>query len=76
MSEQPNQPEPSNGPLVDIIPAAWRKYVYAGYALVGVVLGALRVAGVDVGAVDDVYQYLGIALGVVAAANTRILGKA
>lgn len=57
-------------PLTDIIPAHVRKYVYAAYALAGVVVGAMAVAGLDVGKAPDVIAYLGIALGLAAAANT------
>lgn len=57
-------------PLTDIVPAHVRKYLYAAYALAGVIVGALAVAGVDVGKAPDVIAYLGIALGLAAAANT------
>ena len=57
-------------PLTDILPAKVRKYVYAVYALAGVVVGALAVAGVEVGKAPDVLAYLGIALGLTAASNT------
>lgn len=56
--------------LTDIIPAAARKYIYAAYALAGIIVGALAVAGIDVGKAPDVIAYLGIALGLTAAANT------
>jgi hypothetical protein len=56
--------------LTDVIPAHVRKYVYAAYALAGVIVGALAVAGLDVGKAPDVIAYLGIALGLTAAANT------
>lgn len=56
--------------LTDIIPATGRKYVYALYALAGVIVGALAIAGVDVGKAPDVIAYLGIALGLTAASNT------
>lgn len=56
-------------PLTDIIPARYRRYVYAVYALAGLVVGALAVAGVDVGSAPDVLAYLGIGLGVTAASN-------
>ena len=59
-----------SNPLQDIIPAKARKYVYAVYALAGVVIGALAIAGVDVGKAPDVLAYVGIALGLTAASNT------
>lgn len=55
--------------LTDIIPARFRKYFYAAFALAGIVTGALAVAGVDVGKTPDVLAYLGIALGLTAASN-------
>lgn len=58
-------------PLTDIIPARFRQYIYAAFALAGIVVGALAVAGVDVGKAPDVIAYLGIALGLTAAANTN-----
>jgi hypothetical protein len=59
-----------SNPLVDIIPAGGRKYVYALYALAGIVVGALSVAGVDVGTAPEVLAFIGTALGLVAASNT------
>lgn len=56
--------------LTDIIPARFRKYVYAAFALAGLVTGALAIAGVDVGKTPDVLAYLGVALGLTAASNT------
>lgn len=55
--------------LEDIIPAKYRKYLYAAFALAGIVTGALAVAGVDVGRTPDVLAYLGIAFGLTAASN-------
>lgn len=55
--------------FTDIVPASARKYVYAVYALAGVVTGAFSVAGADVHKVPDVLAYLGVALGIVAASN-------
>lgn len=55
--------------LTDIIPARFRKYLYAAFALAGSVVGALAVAGVDVGKAPDVIAYLGIAFGLTAASN-------
>jgi hypothetical protein len=59
-----------SNPLVDIIPAGARKYVYALYALAGVVVGALAVGGVEVGTAPEVLAFIGTALGLVAASNT------
>ena len=59
-----------SNPLTDIIPAKARKYVYAVFALAGIVIGALAIAGVDVGKAPDVLAYVGIALGLTAASNT------
>lgn len=56
--------------LHEILPAVWRKRAYAAYALAGVLVGALAVAGVDVGTAPDVLAYLGVALGLTAASNT------
>lgn len=57
--------------LVDIIPAAGRKYVYAVYALIGLVLGALQIAGQDVAIALGVYAFTGTALGLTAYSNTN-----
>jgi len=59
-----------SNPLTDIIPAKARKYIYALFALAGVIIGALAIAGVDVGKAPDVLAYIGIALGFTAASNT------
>lgn len=56
--------------LTDILPPKVRKYVYAAFALAGIIVGALAVAGVDVGKAPDVIAYVGIALGLTAASNT------
>jgi hypothetical protein len=63
--------------LTDILPAAARKKVYAIYALVGVVLGALQVAYLNIAGQPQwltvalaVYGFLGTALGATAASNT------
>ena len=60
--------------LVDIIPSKARKYVYALYAFIGLILGALSVAGVDVATATAVYAFLGSALGLTAFANTPVRG--
>lgn len=57
-------------PLTDLIPARYRKTLYALYALAGVVVGALAVAGVDVKTALDVLAFVGPPLGLVAASNT------
>jgi hypothetical protein len=57
--------------LTDIIPAAYRKYLYAAFSIAGIVTGALAIAGVDVGKTPDVLAYLGVALGLVAASNVK-----
>lgn len=64
--------------LKDILPAALRKKVYAGYAVTGVGIGATQVGFVAAGADQPtaltvalaIYAYLGIALGFTAASNT------
>lgn len=65
--------------LNDIIPAKYRKPIYAVYALIGVALGAIAQAygGVDSvpewhAIVTNVYLYVGGAFGLTAAANTII----
>ncbi len=63
--------------LTDIIPASWRKAVYAVFALVATAEGAMHTAYVTIGAADpkwllialSVTAYVGIAVGAVAAAN-------
>ena len=62
-------------PLTDIIPSAYRKAVYAVYALAGVVLGALGIAYVAaeptwLKTALAVYAFVGTALGATAHANT------
>jgi len=64
--------------LTDILTPAHRKLVYAVYALLGVVVGAIQVAYVAAEAGQPVwlnvslavYGFLGTALGLTAAANT------
>lgn len=58
-------------PFTDLIPAQVRKYLYAAYFVIGVVLGALSLLGKDVGDWLTVYAYVGTALGLVAASNTN-----
>ena len=57
--------------LVDVIPERARKYVYAFYAFVGLVFGALAVAGVDVFVPLNVYSFVGVAVGLTAYGNTN-----
>ena len=60
--------------LVDIIPVQYRKYaLYAPYALVGLVLGALSLVVTSdlVDAALKVYAFVGSALGLTAYANTN-----
>lgn len=57
--------------LIDVIPAQYRRWVYATFALVGLVLGAAQVAGVDVAVPLAVYSFVGTALGLTAYANTH-----
>lgn len=64
--------------LNDIIPAAWRKPVYAVYALIGVALGAIASAyGPEHvpawhAVATNVFLYVGGAFGLTAAANTIV----
>ena len=60
--------------LVDIIPAEWRKPIYAIYAVLGVILGAIQIA-LDpdpswLMTTMAVYAFVGGAIGFVASANT------
>lgn len=58
-------------PLVDVLTPQIRKYLYAALFLAGVVLGALKIAGVDTGATADVLAFVGAALGLTAASNVK-----
>jgi lysophospholipid acyltransferase (LPLAT)-like uncharacterized protein len=58
-------------PLVDVIPVEARRYVYAAYALAALVVGALDVAGVELGPWDQVIAYLAVPFGALAASNAR-----
>ena len=60
--------------LVDIIPAKFRRYIYVAYAFIGLILGALAVAGVDVYTATAVYAFIGSALGLTAYSNTSAKG--
>lgn len=68
-----------NSPLEDIVPASARRKVYATFALLGVLLGAIQVGFAAVATGDQpawltaslaVYAFLGGALGLTARANT------
>ena len=61
----------TNNPLTGVLPTKVRKYLYAAYALAGVVLGALQLAEVNTGKTPEVLAYIGIALGATAASNVR-----
>ena len=57
-------------PLTDVIPARYRKYLYAALFAAGLVVGALDLYGVNVGTWPSVVAYVGAGLGLVAASNT------
>lgn len=66
--------------LTDILPASTRKTVYALYAVVGVVLGAVQVAYSASSSLGQpewlnialaVFGFVGTAIGAVAASNTK-----
>lgn len=56
-------------PLVGALTPQLRKWLYALYALAGLVVGVLAAADVDVQKAPDVLAYLGVALGLTAASN-------
>ena len=59
--------------LKDIIPAGARKPIYAAYAIGVVALGVWQILGAYpeiLQTVADVWLYLGVAVGAVAASNT------
>lgn len=56
-------------PLTDVLTPGLRKALYALLFVAGVVLGALKIAGVDTGAAAEVLAYVGAALGLTAASN-------
>lgn len=68
--------------LNDIIPASWRKPVYAAYALAGAIIGAVQVGYLSAEAGQPlwltvtlaVYGFLGTAIGFTASANTPASG--
>lgn len=59
-------------PLTDIIPAAYRKYLYALYGLACLIAGAMQIGGANVGATTEVLAYVGIGIGATAASNTAV----
>ncbi|WP_457203041.1 hypothetical protein [Nocardioides sp. HB32] len=61
----------NTNPLTDILPAAYRRYMYAIYTAAVIAVGALAVAGVSTGKAADVLAYLGGALALTAASNTN-----
>ena len=69
--------------LNDVIPAAWRKPIYAAYALAGAVIGAIQVGYLSAEAGQPVwltvtlavYGFIGTAIGFTASANTPLNGK-
>lgn len=58
-----------SNPLTDVLTPTIRKYLYAALFLAGVVLGALKILGHDVGDYPEVLAYIGAALGLTAASN-------
>lgn len=56
-------------PLEDVLTPTIRKYLYAALFVAGLVLGALKLLGHDVGSYPDVLAYIGAALGLTAASN-------
>lgn len=61
--------------LVDVIPDTARKYFYAIFALVGVVLGAWKIADPSATWVETalaVYAFVGTAFGATAASNVHV----
>lgn len=68
-----------SSPLTDVLPALWRKRLYALYALAGVGIGAVQVAYASLPGEQPtaltvtlaVYAYLGIGLGLTAASNVE-----
>lgn len=56
--------------LIDIIPATHRRYVYAGWAFIGLIIGVAAILGVEIGAIPDAYAFVSAALGITAFANT------
>jgi hypothetical protein len=66
--------------LKDILPARYRKAAYGVYALVGVVLGAIQVAYLNINGQPQwltvalaVYGFVGLSIGATAASNTEPL---
>lgn len=69
--------------LRDVIPAAWRKPIYAAYALAGAIIGAVQVGYLSAEAGQPVwltvtlavYGFIGTAIGFTASANTPPGGR-
>jgi hypothetical protein len=77
---QPAVPARKTNPLVNIFGASARRIIYAVYALVGIVLGAIQagIGAVGNAATPDwlkvtlaVFAYIGIAIGATAASNAK-----
>lgn len=60
-----------SNPLTGVLPTKVRKYLYAAYALAGLVLACLQIAAVNTGKAPEVLAYIGAALGAVAGSNVR-----
>lgn len=62
--------------LKDIIPAEWRKPIYAAYAVIGFLLGSIAIALEPdpewLLIASNVYAYAGAAIGWVAKSNTPV----
>lgn len=69
--------------LIDIIPEKGRKYLYAVYAFIGLVLGATQVGYLAAGdqplaltVALAVFGFIGTGIGATASANTKITKEA
>lgn len=73
-----------SNPLTDVLPAKVRRYFYAFYAALGISFGAVQVGYATAGVSQPtwllvafaVFGYLGTALGLVAASNTKPVSAA
>lgn len=78
-SPQPAAPAKKTNPLVNILGASTRRFIYGLYAVGGLVLGSIQagIGAVDTGTPDwikvalAVYAYIGIAIGATAASNAK-----
>lgn len=59
-------------PLTNILTPTVRKYLYAAFALAGIVLGVCQIVGVETGKAADVLAYLGVVFGATAASNASV----